>query len=229
MTITNPNDSYLEKRIRDLEQMLRANPLESSSVSNGRLRFIGGLLRVDSGGSVEIVGTLDVDGATEISGAFTLSGQDWSISGDGTISGDVIVTGTLNVTGNSAFGGTLNIGGATTIDGDTTLNSDLTVSGSGRVQVGSGMTLTPATDGGAVVFSNGSKLSANSSSIGLTKGTSTVRIGDSTAGLLAESNSITVSGSGVQINLAAIPTESASGLPSGALSITGGGFLRRAA
>lgn len=208
----------LQSEVRRLRSGIQ---LENSSITNGRMRFIGGTLRIDSGGRVEIVGTLEIDGNTTVSGTFDVDGP-WSLDGNGTITGNVTSTGTFTQNGPWALNGT------GTIAGNVTQTGNLTVSGGGKINVGTNMTLTPGTDGGSVVFGNGSKLSANASSIGLTYGTSTVRIGDSTAGLLAGSNSITVSGSGVQINLAAIPTESTSGLPSGTLSINGGGFLRRA-
>ncbi|MCB8043626.1 hypothetical protein JM654_03805 [Microbacterium oxydans] len=39
-------------------------PLENASITNGRLRIIGGTLRVDSGGSLIVVGTMSIDGTT---------------------------------------------------------------------------------------------------------------------------------------------------------------------
>ena len=56
----NPNDFEMREILRRLAALESASPLESSSVSNGRVRFIGGLLRIDSGGRVEIVGTLQI-------------------------------------------------------------------------------------------------------------------------------------------------------------------------
>lgn len=68
----------------DVERLKAANPLESASVTKGRVRFIGGTLRVDSGGRVEIVGTLVVDGETDITGETTLSG-DLTVDSEGSI------------------------------------------------------------------------------------------------------------------------------------------------
>lgn len=94
------SDVYAE--IRALQEMVRvlasANPLEASSVTNGRVRFIGGLLRIDSGGRVEIVGTLQIDGTTNVTGTFNLDGP-WNLDGNGNITGNVTVTGDINVTG----------------------------------------------------------------------------------------------------------------------------------
>lgn len=132
------NDAWgwIQKLISRVSRLESGAMLENSSITNGRMRFIGGTLRVDSGGSVEIVGSLQIDGATVISGTFNLTANGWVISGNGTISGNTIVSGTLNVTGNSAFGGTLSILGSTTIGGAVTMNNDLTL-GSGRIVAGS--------------------------------------------------------------------------------------------
>lgn len=72
--------------------------LENSSITNGRMRFIGGLLRVDSGGRVEIVGTLEIDGTTTVTGQFTVTGP-WRLTGNGEITGNVTQTGNWTITG----------------------------------------------------------------------------------------------------------------------------------
>lgn len=131
------------KPIRDLQQAVerlqQARWLENASVTNGRVRFVGGTLRVDSGGSVQIVGSLEIDGTTTISGSFVLSGPNWQITGNGTISGNVTITGALNVNG------------PTTINGATTLNNTLTVS-SGQIRAGD-VTITPS--GGGLIQVSG--------------------------------------------------------------------------
>jgi len=219
----NVNDDLLLQRIRDLEALFRANPLRSASVERGRVRMYGSSQLLIEG-LLSLVGTLIGSGNLDWTGP-------WELAGNGAISGDVDVTGDVEVLGGGRIrvgnviitpgaGGKITVGvGAAqiVIDGAT-----------GKITVGS-MEITPTVDGGAVTFSNGSKLSANASSVGLTKGGSTVRIGDDTAGLLAGSTALTVSAAGVQISPSAIPTESTSGLPQGTLSITNTGFLRRAA
>lgn len=100
--------------------------LENSSITDGRMRFIGGLLRIDSGGRVEIVGTLQIDGTTNVTGSFNMTGSVdmegnvtitgpltvegvWDLTGDGTIAGDVDLTGNMTI----GDGGTLQAGGIT--------------------------------------------------------------------------------------------------------------------
>ncbi len=118
--------SDLYKELRELKDQVRilstTNPLESASITNGRLRIIGGTLRVDSGGSVVIVGTLAIDGTTTVTGTFTVSGP-WNLSGNGTISGNVTATGTFTQNG------PWNLNGAGTIAGDVTATGTMTQNG----------------------------------------------------------------------------------------------------
>lgn len=124
--------------IRELQAEVRrlrsGIPLENSSITNGRMRFIGGLLRVDSGGSVEIVGTLSIDGTTTVTGSFTVTGP-WGLEGDGTITGDVTISGNVTSTGIFTQNGPWNLNGVGTIAGNVTQTGDLTVSGGGKITV----------------------------------------------------------------------------------------------
>ena len=89
---------WQDKVNRKLSRIFSGAFLENSSITNGRMRFIGGLLRIDSGGRVEIVGTLQIDGTTNVTGTFNLDGP-WNLKGNGNITGNVTVTGDINVTG----------------------------------------------------------------------------------------------------------------------------------
>lgn len=124
----------LQERVRQLENAI---PLENASVTDGRVRFIGGTLRVDSGGRVEIVGTLDVQGTASVSGPLTISGE-LDVTGPATISES------LHVGGNTTIDGTLDIGAETTLD------SSLTVVEGGSVTVDGDLpvTLESVTNGG---------------------------------------------------------------------------------
>lgn len=134
----------LRRRLDQVERLLATNPLENASVTSGRVRFIGGTLRVDSGGRVEIVGTLQVEGTTGITGPVTISGN-LTISGTSkftgplSIDGNTSVTGTFTSTGQVNLNGPTDINGQTDIAGDTTVTGDMTVTGGGRIVVaGSG-------------------------------------------------------------------------------------------
>lgn len=89
---------WIPKLVRRIERLESGALLENSSITGGRMRFIGGLLRIDSGGRLEIVGTLQIDGTTTVTGTFKVTGP-WSLDGNGTITGNVTVTGDINVTG----------------------------------------------------------------------------------------------------------------------------------
>lgn len=131
--------TQLQERVRQLENAI---PLENASVTDGRVRFIGGTLRVDSGGRVEIVGTLDVQGTASVSGPLTISGQ-LDVTGPATISES------LHVGGNTTIDGTLDIGAETTLD------SSLTVVQGGSVTVDGDLpvTLESVTNGGVATAS----------------------------------------------------------------------------
>lgn len=135
-----------ESALRDLEARVSAlesgTPFENASVTNGSVRFIGGTLRVEEDGRVEIVGTLSVEGQASVSGPLTISGE-------------------LNVTGPATISETLHVGGDTTIDGtldigaETTLDSSLTVVEGGSVTVDGDLpaTLESVSNGGVSLAS----------------------------------------------------------------------------
>lgn len=110
----------LMRRVRALETQ---SPLEHSSITGGRVRFIGGLLQVDSGGSVVIVGTLQVDGTSTVTGQFNVDGP-FNLAGDGSITGQLTISGPVDITGD------VDLTGAMTVTGD------VEVTGSGRIKVG---------------------------------------------------------------------------------------------
>lgn len=93
---------------REVREMGAATPLQSASVTKGTVRFIGGTLRVDSGGRVEIVGFFSIEGTTQIIGPVTISGDihatgewtqigPWHLNGTGSIAGNADITGTLTL------------------------------------------------------------------------------------------------------------------------------------
>lgn len=161
-SIDNPSRGEFEALLRRIRALETQSPLESSSVSNGRVRFIGGLLRVDSGGRMEIVGTLQVDGTTTVTGTFNVDGP-WTINGNGEITGFLRITGPTEINGATTINGNfwvngytriaagLEINGPTTIAGATTLNSTLTIA-TGQILAGD-VTVTP-TGGGSVKVGN---------------------------------------------------------------------------
>ncbi|MBN9210712.1 MAG: hypothetical protein BGO45_10585 [Microbacterium sp. 71-36] len=138
-------------RLRKLES---GSWLENSSITSGRMRFIGGLLRVDSGGRVEIVGTLQVDGTTNVTGTFGVSGPTtvtgtfqvsgpWKLTGSGEITGNYTVTGKVTQVGDMDINGVMklngngwSITGNGEISGHVNLTGSFDVATGGYIQVG---------------------------------------------------------------------------------------------
>ncbi|PMC04166.1 hypothetical protein CJ226_09170 [Microbacterium sp. UMB0228] len=143
---------WIEKLVRRVARLESGAQLEKSSITNGRMRFIGGQLLIDSGGSLRVVGTADVAGTQRVtgrlegSGSFDWTGPSW-LRGGSTIEGTLRVTETAQLVGNTTIGGTCTIGASLAVNGQATLNSDLTI-GRGRIRAGA-VTITPS-GGGAV-------------------------------------------------------------------------------
>lgn len=162
-------EDTVKKMQRQISRLESARWLENSSITNGRMRFIGGTLRVDSGGRVEIVGYLQVEGTTNIIGPVTISGVlnvtgDWRFSGNGAITGDVVAEGKWTQNGDWEFNGDGDI------DGDVDLTGILSVLGSGRINVGTTMVLNPSQAGGRLEFGSGRMLTASAGVFGLYSG-----------------------------------------------------------
>lgn len=143
MSVDDIGDSRAELRElkRRVDRLESGTMLENSSITRGRMRFIGGLLRVDSGGRVEIVGTLNVEGTSQFIGPVTISGK-------------LDVTGDTTVTGEFTLDGPWTINGDGDITGDVDVTGDFTVLGGGRIKVGN-VVLTPG-NGGRITIGTGS-------------------------------------------------------------------------
>lgn len=90
------NDAWgwIQKIIARLSRLESGAMLENSSITNGRMRFIGGLLLIDSGGTLRVIGTVDGEGNFNWTGPWSFnSAQGGSISGDVDLAGDFDLTG----------------------------------------------------------------------------------------------------------------------------------------
>lgn len=188
----------LQERVRVLET---ANPLEASSVTNGRVRFIGGLLLIDSDGTLQIVGQLIGNGQYRWTGP-------WRLEGPGTITGNV------NQTGNTTQQGNVNLtGGGKVTAGNVTVEPN-------RVTVGSAWL-----EDGELVLSNGAKvavgLTGGTSSIGLLPGGSAdISVNTLTAWLRATGAAVSVTTAQARISAPTIILDTLpTGAPSGAKAV----------
>ena len=149
--IDNLADVYAELRKlqRDVATLGTTNPLQSSSLTTGRLR-IGGtaILLVDSSGGLVVHGSINGDGTITWTGVFELQGTT-RFKGDTTQMGALHVQGPVDATGSFDISGPLRVLGTAEISGAATLKSNLVVS-TGRITIGN-MVLNPAAAGSGAV------------------------------------------------------------------------------
>lgn len=141
---------WIKRIIYRLDRLEGGAPLENASVTNGLLRFIGGTLRVDSGGRVEIVGTLQIAGTTTVTGRFELSGDfevsgPWKFTGPGEITGDFDIAGDVMITGKVTQVGDMDVDGKFTLRGD-----GWSITGSGEITGDVSLKGTISVDGGRI-------------------------------------------------------------------------------
>jgi hypothetical protein len=193
--VTRGEYEELKSAIRSLQTQ---SPLENSAVKNGRLRFIGGLLLVDGGGTLQVVGTLLVDGTSTVTGTFNVEGP-WNLSGDGTITGTVTVSGPVTISGDVDLTGTM------------TVTGDITVEGTGRINVGD-IVIDPS-GGGKITFPSGAAIEAGAG-VQLRAGTSTAVVASSGITLNAAGRTVSLLSTGFFVSgISTVPLASA---PAGA-------------
>jgi cytoskeletal protein CcmA (bactofilin family) len=195
---SNPQFRDLMDRVSSLE---RGTPLYSASVTEGELRFIGGKLRIESGGRMEIEGTLEVNGTTTVTGTFNVAGP-WELEGNGEITGDVDLSGDMDVTG------------------------DIEVLSGGRIKIGN-IILNPTDEGGSLDFGGGKKVHAGSGFLGLYNGSSFIAFNSSGVGMGGASGPVlNIGPSGLQISNLPTRTATETGLGPGALFYQAGFIYR---
>lgn len=190
MPTDDPNYSYLLRRIEELEQVLRANPLRSASVSRGTTEFRDDSTLLITDSNMRVVGVAYVTGRLEGEGTLSWSGQ-------ALLDGPVEITDTLDVLAATRLRGETTIEGLARLLAELVVEGKITAGGvrieNDRVYIGDAMVFDPATDGGAVLFSNGSKMFSNPTAIGMRKGNSSVTIGDALSAMLVGGKAFTIS------------------------------------
>lgn len=205
---------------RELARLKSGALLENASVTNGRLRFIGGLLLIDSGGTLQVVGHFNGDGD------FVWSGP-WAFTGEGEITGNVDLTGNLDVVDE----GRITIGDILIEDGVIyvgTGSAQITIDGAtGKITAGN-MAMDPTVSGGALTFANGAQVFTDGDTIQVFLGNSVVQVSDSYARLQYGGNVFQLDGDGVRVSPGAVGA-AASGETVTPLGINSSGRLRRIA
>ncbi|CAN7154185.1 hypothetical protein LJR044_002506 [Microbacterium foliorum] len=88
----------------DVRRLLSGRWLENTSVRGGRLRFIGGILRLDSGALLDLIGQWRLRGPGAITGDVYSEGKwtqvgDYDFTGEGDLAGNVTMSGDFDLTG----------------------------------------------------------------------------------------------------------------------------------
>jgi len=213
------------RRLRALEFASNQNNM---AVGRGGIRVHGGGgITIENGGlvvsgSATISGLLEATGTINMTGTFTATGDvnlngPTDVAGNLTITGDVTSAGHFTQTGPTDLNGVTTIAGNTTVTGDfnvngpmkttgtlsvegvTTLKNDLNVT-TGKIKVGSAMTLDPSVSGGSVAFSGGGGLQG-ASGVTVMKGAGNAGfLSNDTASMFAGANSVDVGTTYVTIN-----------------------------
>jgi hypothetical protein len=219
---------WIERLVARVSRLESGAMLEKSSITNGRMRFIGGLLRVDSGGRVEIDGTLSGIGRFLWGGAVELTAT-LLVTAEAKFQGATTIQNTLDVTaetrmrgattientldvsaettlrGATAIQNTLDVEATTRLRGATTLEKDLNVKTGGRVIVEGEQSITLSSVGGTATlrFSDGPRLWSNGAAARMDSGPGTgIVLASSTAAILRSpdtSKAVAVSDDGTRI------------------------------
>jgi hypothetical protein len=220
---------WIQRLVRRVSRLESGAMLENSSITGGRMRFIGGLLRLDSGALLELIGQWRFFGNGAITGDVYAEGKwtqvgPWDFTGDGDLAGDVIMSGDFDLTGIFKSGnvriegGKIYIGAGPVmivIDGAT---GKITA---GNVTVEQNKVTIGGVDGNTVLtnsqiqFANGGIVATDASGgISMRAGNSRARVADGVVQLTIGTRSIVINSSGVSANL-----------PTRAMSLYPGSFL----
>lgn len=230
--IDDPNEYPISKIVQRLDALEKGNPLESASVTRGRLRFIGGLLLIDSGGTLQVIGRFDGTGNFEWSGPWKFDSGDGEIAGNVNLTGDFDLTGQMNVTGGIEIlgAGKIKVGNVIIENGKITAGTGsarVVIDGAtGKVTAGD-MSMDPTVSGGALTFANGAQVFTDSGTVQVFKGNSVVQVTDGYARLQNGGSVVQIDPAGIRMTPGAIGTQSGTGLPANTLLIGTDGYLRR--
>lgn len=164
----------IEDLMRRIKRLESATNLQNASVTKGRLRFIGGLLLIDSGGTLTVIGTMNG------TGDFNWTGP-WTLSGAGDITGDVDLTGDFEV----LSGGRIKVGNIILNPSDEGGSVDF--GGGRKIHAASGY-LGMYDDGAFVVFNSGGITISPASGPLISVGSAGMRISGLPTRLSSQSN-----------------------------------------
>lgn len=218
-TSLNDTSGWIKDIFYRLRKLESGSFLESSSISHGRMRFIGGLLLIDSGGTLQVVGHFNGDGD------FVWSGP-WAFTGAGEITGNVDLTGNLDVVDDGKITvGNIRIEGGKIYVG--TGSAQIVIDGAtGKITAGN-MSMDPTVSGGALTFANGAQVFTDAGTVQVFKGNSVVQVSDGYARLQNGGSVVQIDPAGIRMSPGAVSTESGTGLPEGVMIHGADGYVRK--
>lgn len=157
--ITRKLEVSLKNLQRIVARLLSGRFLENSAIRSGRMRFIGGVLRLDSGALLELIGQ-------------------WRFFGNGAITGDVVAEGKWTQNGPWEFNGPGDIAGDVDLAGDMSVTGNVIILPGGKIQVGN-IVIDPTISGGAVAFQNGAQVFTDASTIQVYLGNGVLQVSNS--------------------------------------------------
>lgn len=196
----NLNDAFgwIENLKREIARLKSGAFLENSSITQGRMRFIGGLLLIDAGGTLQVIGHFNGQGDFIWSGPWKFN------SGDGEIAGDVKLTGDFDLTG-KFISENIRIEGGKIYVG-TGANQIVIDGATGKITAGN-MSMDPTVSGGALTFANGAQVFTDDDSVQVFKGNSVVQVTDNYARLQNGGDVVEIDDEGVRMSPGAVPAE----------------------
>lgn len=220
MALHDLNDAWgwIQRLVRRVARLESGAMLENSSITNGRMRFIGGLLRIDSGGQIQVIGEWRFFGTGAITGDVAAEGRwtqngEWEFNGPGDIAGDVDLTGNFELTGK------LTAGNVRIQDGKIYVGvgaSQIVIDGAtGKILAG-GMSIDPA-NGGEVTFPGGATVRGGSGGgVELVQGAYKATVTSAGASIGKTGLAVAITDA-VGIQFVGLPATSGKGVPAGTL------------
>lgn len=217
MPAPNLNDvvGWIKDLYREIARLKSGAFLENSSISNGRMRFIGGILKLDSGA------TLDGDGTFRWRGVGSIAGN-WEVLEGGVIKvGGVLISpigGGRIMVGAGPNGLILDGGAGSFTNGNVKIEggkitvgvgaAQVTIDGAtGRISAGD-VTLDPTVSGGALTYANGAQVFTDADTIQLFKGNSVVQVADGYAKLQHGGDVVQLDDEGLRASIGALGSAS---------------------
>ncbi|WP_295104752.1 hypothetical protein [uncultured Microbacterium sp.] len=238
----NDSGGWIQQLIRRVARLESGAMLERSSITNGRMRFIGGLLRLDSGALLELVGQWRFFGPGAITGDVYSEGKwtqvgDYDFTGNGDLAGDVTMSGDFDLTGIFKSGNVRIEGGKIYVGaGPVTIVIDGATGKitAGNVTVESNKVTIGGADGNTVLtnsqvqFANGGIVATDSSGgISMRVGNARARVADGVVQMTIGTRSIVINGTGISAGLPTTPLSSWPGRQVGdVVSNTSGDLFR---